>query len=345
MPKYLIEGAIDFYSELYKSLDEDENNFKTEEDNNLCLITKQPLTTNYVTMECGHKFNYVPLFKDIDNHKRNFNNMEGNSGRLGKNEIRCPYCRKKQTTLLPYYENIGVPKVIGVNQTYIPPTYNETKINNTHWGPCEYLDHATQFGIFQDASGIIQEGSINTNVKCNCHGSPICINTYGTNYGDTKKYCYTHKRMMIRKYKKEILDKAKAEAKMVIQKAKEDAKAVLDGVKKSLEPMVEEEIIKMKQEYKIAKEALDSIPAEVTATVANAALPAAFPPAVPNPVYTLGVAIQTKKSILKTLNVVLSSLTTVLMIATKLKFKVPAPVIALIAAITTVTKLLSAIPG
>ena len=129
------------------------------------------------------------------------------------------------------------------------------------------------------------------------------------------------------------------------KKAKEDAKAVLDGVKKSLEPMVEEEIIKMKQEYKIAKEALDSIPAEVTATVANAALPAALPPAVPNPAYTLGVAIQTKKSILKTLNVVLSSLTTVLMIATKLKFKVPAPVIALIAAITTVTNLLSAIPG
>jgi len=231
MPKYLIEGAIDFYSELYKSLDEDENNFKTEEDNNLCLITKQPLTTNYVTMECGHKFNYVPLFKDIDNHKRNFNNMEGNSGRLGKNEIRCPYCRKKQTTLLPYYENIGVPKVIGVNQTYFPPTYNETKINNTHWGPCEYLDHSTQFGIFQDASGIIQEGSINTKVKCNCHGSPICINTYGTNYGDTKKYCYTHKRMMIRKYKKEMLDKAKADAKMVIQKAKEDAKKAKEEAK------------------------------------------------------------------------------------------------------------------
>ena len=27
MPKYLIEGAFDFYSELYKSLDDYENNF------------------------------------------------------------------------------------------------------------------------------------------------------------------------------------------------------------------------------------------------------------------------------------------------------------------------------
>jgi len=232
MPKYLIEGAFDFYSELYKSLDDDENNFKTEEDNNLCLITKQPLTTNYVTMECGHKFNYIPLFKDVDNHKRNFNNMEGSSGRLGKNEIRCPYCRKKQTTLLPYYENIGIPKVAGVNQTYIPPPYNENKINNIHWGACEYIENTTQIGITQDASGVIQEGSVNTNVKCNCHGSPICINTYGTNYGDTKKYCYTHKRMMIRKYKKEILEKAKAEAKMVIQKAKEDAKKAKEEAKK-----------------------------------------------------------------------------------------------------------------
>ena len=57
MSIYKIQDNIDFYSELYKSLDEEENNFKTNEDDNLCLITKQPLITNYVKMECGHKFN------------------------------------------------------------------------------------------------------------------------------------------------------------------------------------------------------------------------------------------------------------------------------------------------
>ena len=56
MKKYNIEGGIDFFSELYKSLEDEENKFKTEDDNNLCLITNQPLTDKFVKMECGHKF-------------------------------------------------------------------------------------------------------------------------------------------------------------------------------------------------------------------------------------------------------------------------------------------------
>jgi hypothetical protein len=35
MKKYNIEGGIDFYSELYKSLDVEENEHKTEEDSKL----------------------------------------------------------------------------------------------------------------------------------------------------------------------------------------------------------------------------------------------------------------------------------------------------------------------
>ena len=71
MTKYKIEGNIDFYDELYKSLDIEENEQKTDEDNNLCLITNEPLTDKYHEMACGHKFNYLPLFLDIKNHKRN----------------------------------------------------------------------------------------------------------------------------------------------------------------------------------------------------------------------------------------------------------------------------------
>ena len=33
MDKYIIEGGFDFYEELYKSLDIEETNEKTEEDN------------------------------------------------------------------------------------------------------------------------------------------------------------------------------------------------------------------------------------------------------------------------------------------------------------------------
>ena len=43
MKKYKIEGGINFFNELYKSLDIEENEFKTEDDNNLCLITNHPL--------------------------------------------------------------------------------------------------------------------------------------------------------------------------------------------------------------------------------------------------------------------------------------------------------------
>lgn len=149
-----------------------------------------------------------------------------------------------------------------------------------------------------------------------------------------------------------MIDSAKAEkvergmTKEEAEKAAEEAKKkAIEDIKKSLKPQVEEDIIKMKQEYKTAKEALESIPVEVQATVATAALPAALPPAVPNPIYTLGIALQTKKSLLKTLNIVLSSLTTVMMLANKLKFELPAPILKLVETLSIVTKGLSLIPG
>ena len=100
MKKYNIEGSIDFFTELYKSLDEEEEN--EQNDDNLCLITNLPLNDNFFKMDCGHKFNYVPLYLDIKNHKQKFNGMEGNSSRLNKNEIRCPYCRNRHKGVLPY---------------------------------------------------------------------------------------------------------------------------------------------------------------------------------------------------------------------------------------------------
>ena len=127
--------------------------------------------------------------------------------------------------------------------------------------------------------------------------------------------------------------------------AEESKKKIIEEIKKNLKASVEEDIIKMKQEYKTAKEALDSIPTETQATVVAAALPAALPPAVPNPAYTLAIALQTKKNILKTLNIVLSSLTTLMLLANKLKFELPAAILALVSTLTVVTTGLSLIPG
>lgn len=233
MPKYIIEGGIDFFSELYKSLDDNESIFKTEDDNNLCLITNQLLTVNYVTMNCGHKFNYIPLFKDIDNHKKNFNNMESSSGRLDKNEIRCPYCRKKQTDMLPYYENMGVPKVPGINEVYVVAPIKKYE---HHY--CQYILPVISLNGLQvlDASGIPQV------TQCKCYGSPIDFYTNNTNYGDTNHYCWEHKKIMIRKYKKELVDQAKAVAKETKLKAKEEAKKVKEEAK-----------LKEKEEKKLVK--------------------------------------------------------------------------------------------
>ena len=33
--------------------------------NNLCLISNTILEKNYITLECGHKFNYMPLYYEL----------------------------------------------------------------------------------------------------------------------------------------------------------------------------------------------------------------------------------------------------------------------------------------
>ena len=132
MSKYKIEGSIDFFSELYKSLDDED----ISDENNLCLITSQLLTKNFFIMDCGHKFNYIPLYLDIKNHKLKFNSMEDSSSRLNHNEIRCPYCRKKQTNLLPYYEELGLSKIHGIN--YINPNYTPPISVSSSYKKCEF---------------------------------------------------------------------------------------------------------------------------------------------------------------------------------------------------------------
>lgn len=131
------------------------------------------------------------------------------------------------------------------------------------------------------------------------------------------------------------------------KEAEETKKETLKKAKENLKPQVEEDIIKMKQEYKNAKEALDSIPSEAKTVVALTIVPPAIsaPPSTANPAYTLGIATQTKKSLLKTLNIVLSSLTTLITLANKLKFELPQAVTALVSALTVATNALSAIPG
>lgn len=226
MKKYNIEGGIDFFSELYKTLEDEESNFKTEEDNNLCLITNQPLIDKFVTMECGHKFNYLPLFNDLVNHKKKFNNMESSATQLKQNEIRCPYCRKKTTNMLPYYEELGLEKINGVN--YIDINYNNDIYNhNLICKPCEFIKINIYFN--ENSKNVIEFYKQGLNIedckfiKCNFMGTKI--NDEDNYYyvpNDEKHYCGEHKRIVYKEYKKEKMNKIKEEKQKVKQKEKED---------------------------------------------------------------------------------------------------------------------------
>ena len=249
MDKYIIEGGLDFYEELYKSLDIEETNEKTEEDNNLCLITNKALFENYVKLNCGHKFNYGPLFLDLKNHKQKFNGMEGSSSKLATDEIRCPYCRTKQKGVLPYYEELGFPKINGVND--INPFAN-SKSSSSSYKTCEFVSLNAEF----DPSGNNPTDFDSNNsgnckfIKCYHTGTKL---GYVENYGDEKHYCWNHKKEMIKKYKKEIKDKQKEQAKKVKEEEKQKTK---DEAKKAKE----EEKEKAKEEKQKAKKSLKTKP-------------------------------------------------------------------------------------
>jgi len=195
MTNYNIEGGINFYDELYKSLDDDGN--KINEDENICLITNSPLTENHVTLKCKHKFNYVPLFKDLVNRKSKLAALD--TQHLCVDEIRCPYCRNKEVGLLPYHENMGVPKVHGVN--YI----DESKLLPKNMVPSYFF------------------GECNFNPN-NGETAYKCTSTHVCSHLDNKNYCYLHlKQIKKNEFKEQILQK-KEEEKKLKQEAKQKEK-------------------------------------------------------------------------------------------------------------------------
>ena len=186
---YNIEDNVNFYIELKKSLeinDDEEEEFKKE---NLCLITNKPLTENYITLDCNHTFNYEPLYNDVYQYKYNFQIMEYN--KLKSSQIRCPYCRQVQNKLLPYYENIpNIKKVHGVN------------IDNSQPG-------------YWTGSGIYFGGVCNIQPAYNIHqlGDNNCCSLTQVTFipGLNKTFCSLHKQLAVYNYKIDIENKEKQE--------------------------------------------------------------------------------------------------------------------------------------
>jgi hypothetical protein len=147
-----------------------------------------------VELECKHAFNYVPLFKDLVNHKTKFSSLD--THRLKVNEIRCPYCRNKQGNVLPYIEELGLPKEHGVNwiNMELMSTSNviDLKVGQCCWGN----------GNECSAIHVLTNGSTNMD------------------------YCYYHYKLTARKLQMAQKLKIRLEAKALVaqQKAEEKQK-------------------------------------------------------------------------------------------------------------------------
>ena len=100
----------DFNKQLYMMMTQEEEIINNENEN-VCLITNNKLTENFVKLCCGHKFNYEAIFNEVKKQKIKYNHLEVT--RLKRNEIKCPYCRTIQTGLLPYV--VGFEKIKYVN--------------------------------------------------------------------------------------------------------------------------------------------------------------------------------------------------------------------------------------
>ena len=154
---YELECDIDFFKELKKIINDKQSQSETPDNTDTshrCLITDEKLRKDHITLECGHKFNYVPLFKDVlfqkcsmlpknlssklvttyiksqqlnnsnaiaQSSHHNLLSFNYNSSynlettKLEYNEIKCPYCRSITHKILPYYPYPDVCKVKYVN--------------------------------------------------------------------------------------------------------------------------------------------------------------------------------------------------------------------------------------
>jgi hypothetical protein len=230
---YTIEGNINFQEELYKLLDQD-----SEDEDTLCQITGLPLKDNSITLECKHHFNYDALYKEIYNQKYEFKTYDLHT--LPKKDlekyrnsnldyfIKCPYCRSIQFTILPYYEELGLQKVYGINSLdtklkTAPPSANRTGYNyqkKPYHGDKDYT--------FNKFGTTFKWG------QCCQKISPfvLCSKQYVANIPNTDlSYCRFHYRYGISKYKIEKKQEEIAK-KMALKKEKQDK---LDERKKLFE--------------------------------------------------------------------------------------------------------------
>lgn len=236
MSTYIIEDNINFYDELFKSLDDSD----TEDDTQLCQITGLPLIDKSVILECNHHFNYDALYKEICRQKYDFKTYSVNS--LNKIEsskvmksnldyfIKCPYCRNIQFTILPYYEELGFEKKYGINSLEKPL---DKPLNNNFKTKINKVDQTFKYGV---CNHLVDFFNINTNESSqkNCH------NKYVATIPETNlSYCFEHYNYALKQHKFNI-KKAASDAK---QQKIEEIKKHREEIKKQKEEEIKEKLL------------------------------------------------------------------------------------------------------
>lgn len=150
---YEIEGGVDFFKELKQMKPSVAATATVSATTERCLITDEKLQKDHITLKCGHKFNYIPLFKEVIFQKcsllpknvspsivttytkntasaaaapaapaqSNITVVSYNSSynletsKVRYNEMKCPYCRSITPHILPYYPYPDVNKIKYVN--------------------------------------------------------------------------------------------------------------------------------------------------------------------------------------------------------------------------------------
>jgi hypothetical protein len=82
---------------------------------NACLITNVPLNLFHVALECGHKFNYEPLYQEVLRQKGRLG-IHNYHEKIGIYQVKCPYCRTLTNRLLPCVgQHPVIKRLVGVN--------------------------------------------------------------------------------------------------------------------------------------------------------------------------------------------------------------------------------------
>ena len=227
MLKYNIEGNINFYESLYKSLDDD-----SDDEDTLCQITGSPLDSKAITLECNHHFNYEALYKEICNQRFVFKTYE--YIKLSNKEqkiladsnkdyfIKCPYCRNIQFTILPYYEELGLDKKYGINS--LDPSLPEKIVYTYRYKPKPHMLCAEN-KMFTCYGVLFKQGKCCYKLNEPLNNNKECKNLYCAVIPNTElSYCNTHYRSGLVKHKQSVKQALKNEK----EKLKNDKQKLLD---------------------------------------------------------------------------------------------------------------------